>query len=107
LAQQLRRAETGILPNGQSTNLRTGRPLRRSDASRFRSSTIQRDVIEAAQAKFNQIQNPRPFERVEVDFDRVVGEGFRKGGGPLIQTNNATVFFDNGKLLSAFPDITR
>jgi hypothetical protein len=88
--QQLQRAQTGITPDGFHG--------RSTDATRFISHQDQLEAYNIAMQM--PVKSNTPFT-----MNRVIGEGFLKGGTGQLQTTNVVQpYFDsNGKLISLFP----
>ena len=85
------------------TNPTTGAAQRRpSAATRFTSHRDQLNAIQKAQSVFRQSGGERT--RVDIPYNRVIGEGYSKNGPTYGLSNTARVVFsENGHPITAFP----
>uniref|UniRef100_UPI002AB5F5AE RHS repeat-associated core domain-containing protein n=1 Tax=Burkholderia cepacia TaxID=292 RepID=UPI002AB5F5AE len=98
LAQQEHRAVTGISPDCPCPK----RP-RPSDSTRFLSNVDQLDAIQRGRA----LMNANGTDAVTFNMGRTIGEGYRKGGGPVLNTSEVTVFRRDGNIVTAFPQLPK
>ncbi|MGH7425327.1 MAG: hypothetical protein ACREJP_04085, partial [Candidatus Methylomirabilales bacterium] len=91
LERQWVSSKTGLRPDGTQTH-----PV---NSSRFLTHQDHLEVIERAKAIHQRDGGPD----VDVLMDRLIGEGFQKGGTPYLQTKTARVFFRDGKVWTAYP----
>ena len=93
LQQQYVRATTGLTPDGLP-----GMPR---DSSRFFSNQLELQAATRAQTIFQQTgRNSFTF-----NMGVPVGNGYLKGGGPVVQTTRVTAAFRNGQLWTIYPRI--
>lgn len=93
----LRRAETGML----EVSGVAGKPVASSRWLRHA------DLLEAAVSALEHwAAGARPEGgRFRFEFDRDIGEGYRKGGGALVTTRVAIVVVRDGVIVTAFPSL--
>ncbi|WP_240327249.1 RHS repeat-associated core domain-containing protein [Burkholderia sp. IDO3] len=96
LAQQEHRAVTGIPPDCPC--LKRPRP---TDSTRFVSNVDQLDAIQRGTAKMNASGE----SSITFDMGRTVGEGYRKGGGPVLSASDVTIVRRDGSIVTAFPKL--
>ncbi|MES2443329.1 MAG: hypothetical protein V4574_10900 [Pseudomonadota bacterium] len=96
-SEVLRRAETGML----EVSGVVGKPVA---SSRWLHHA---DLLECAVSALEHwAAGGRPAGgRFRFEFDREVGEGFRKGGGTLVRTRIAVVIVRDGEIVTAFPSL--
>lgn len=96
MPQQEHRATTGIPPDNPCP--RRPRP---TNSTRFLSNVDQLDAIQRA----NQEMDRTGSSRATVDMGRVIGEGYKRGGGCPETTSKATVFRGPNGTITAYPDL--
>ena len=96
MAQQEHRAITGIPPDDPCP--RRPRPV---NSTRFLSNVDQLDAIQRANREMDRTGS----SRVTVDMRRVIGEGYRRGGGCPETTTKATVFRGPNGTITAYPEL--
>ncbi|WP_261378211.1 hypothetical protein [Paenibacillus agilis] len=94
LNQQYTRATTGATPDGFAG--------RKVDSSRFLSNQIQLNAAQRAETIYNQTGK----SSFTFDARGIIGEGYKKGGGNLVQTTHVTAVFRNGKLYTMYPSLS-
>jgi len=102
LSQQKIRAETGLSPANNISYNKRGDPILKN-SSRFNSYVDQEVAIKRAQVVYDQTGQTS----VTIKMDRVIGEGYLKGGIDYRQTHTAVVNFNpsTGRPYTAFPEI--
>jgi YD repeat-containing protein len=93
LEQQYVRATTGLTPDNHP-----GDPF---PSSRFYSNEIQLQAARQAEDIYRQTGNPRP--RFDMGFP--AGEGYMRGGGPVVTTSVVQAVFRHGGLYTLYPDL--
>ncbi|MGF9797985.1 hypothetical protein, partial [Brevibacillus agri] len=93
LAQQYNRAITGLTPDGIA-----GRMV---DSSRFLTHLKQLNAVQRAETIFRQTG------KTVFDFDmgEIIGEGYLRGGGNVINTTKVQAVFKDGKLVTLYPKL--
>lgn len=98
LAQQEHRAVTGVSPDCSCPK----RP-RPSDSTRFLSNVDQLGAVQRGTA----LMNADGTDSITFNMGRTIGEGYRKGGSPVLNTPEVAVFRRNGHIITAFPQLPR
>ena len=96
MAEQEHRAKTGIPPDDPCP--RNPRPV---NSTRFLSNVDQLDAIQRA----NQEMDKTGRSRATIDMKRVIGEGYRRGGGCPETATKATVFRGANGIITAYPEL--
>ncbi|MDQ0016303.1 RHS repeat-associated protein [Variovorax boronicumulans] len=97
MAAQERRATTGVPPDKPCKIPKGSGP----DSTRFLNNIDQLDAIQRAKQEMNRTGK----NEATVDMKRVIGEGFRSGGGCPETTRQATVFKGPYGIITAFPQL--
>ncbi len=96
LAQQEHRALTGIPPDCPC--IKNPKP---TDSTRFLSNIDQLDAIQRGNAKMNSTGSNSTM----LNMNRIIGEGYRAGGGNREETSRAVIVRKNNQLLTAYPKL--
>ena len=96
MPEQEHRAITGIPPDNPCPK----RP-RPTDSTRFLSNVDQLDSIQRAKQKMDATGR----DAVTVDMGRVIGEGYKAGGGCPVTTQKATVIKGPNGIITGYPEL--
>lgn len=91
LEQQQVRAATGLTPDGKVLS-----PI---DSSRWFNHGDMLEGLQRAESVYARTGNPT----VRVEFDRIIGEGYLRGGDVYSTTNVANFVFRNGRPYTFYP----
>jgi RHS repeat-associated protein len=97
MPQQERRAKTGVPPDQPCKTPRKHGP----NSTRFLSNIDQLDAIQRAKKQMDRTGR----DEATVDMGRVIGEGYRGGGGCPDTTTHATVIRRPSGILTAYPNL--
>lgn len=93
LSEQYTRATTGLTPDGVQGKM--------IDSSRFLSNQAQLNAAQRAETIFRQTGK----SSFRFNMEGTIGEGYIKGGGSYLQTNQVQAVFRNGKLYTLYPKL--
>ncbi|MEN8642901.1 RHS repeat-associated core domain-containing protein, partial [Pseudomonas sichuanensis] len=96
LAQQERRAKTGVPPDCPC--IKKPRPV---NSTRFLSNVDQLDAIQRGKAAMN----ARGENIAEIEMNRNIGEGYKAGAGDLQTTSKAVIVRRNNNIVTAYPNL--
>lgn len=72
-----------------------------TDSTRFLSNIDQLDAIQRGNAKMNSTGSNSTM----LNMNRIIGEGYRAGGGNREETSRAVIVRKNNQLLTAYPKL--